>query len=402
MTPVQAKVLEKLPLEKNILVKSKTGTGKTLAFLIAALQSTQVLNSNGTEGFKIVIVAPTRELAIQIHEESKQLCQFSSLICHVLTGGADKRRQLAKLERERTDILVCTAGRMIDLLETVPKFADKMSSVKAFILDEVDRLLDIGMKADIETIASYMPTKRLNLLFSATLEGQTKSIAQNLCGEFDYIDCVDRTVSEVPLHIDQKCLLVPYRDYFNVLAKLILDHRAADPVSKIVVFFQTTKFTQFAADVFYRFEGLTVSSIHSGLRQQQREKVSQRFRESTGGILFTSDVSARGVDYPNVGLVIQMGMPSDRDTYIHRMGRTGRAGKDGKCILVLPPIEKPFLRQLNDMPIEVANVPKLFEAESKQMKQIEQGILYFHEEQRAKIFQAAGNGGNCCILSLMC
>jgi ATP-dependent RNA helicase MSS116 len=221
------------------------------------------------------------------------------------------------------------------------------------ILDEADRLLEMGFKEDIEMIASFLPNKKQSFLFSATISNDVKAIAQKLLlPGHKYIDTVPENEEPTHLKIKQSFMISPHSKQLFLLYQIIRKHMEEQKGGKIIVFFPTTKVVALMTEIFSKFPGLDIIDMHSQLTQYTREKKSDRFRRSTSAIMFTSDVSARGVDYPGVSLVVQMGAPSNRDSYIHRVGRTGRAGKEGEGILILSSFEEKFMDQISDIPIK--------------------------------------------------
>jgi ATP-dependent RNA helicase MSS116 len=168
---------------------------------------------------------------------------------------------------------------------------------------------------------------------------------------YDYIDCVPKNETETHLKIKQTAYIVPFSQQLTFLYNTIMEHQKSTPFPKIMVFLPTTTVVSYLASVFNKIEGLDIIQLHSKLTQQHRVRISNRFKAAKSGILFTTDVSARGVDYPNVTLVIQLGVPPSQEQYIHRVGRTGRADKDGQAILILAPTEKRALSTLTDVPI---------------------------------------------------
>jgi superfamily II DNA/RNA helicase len=362
MSKVQEAVLTRLPLEKDIFVKAKTGTGKTLAFLIPALESSfanQSFNDiKKSVGTAILIVSPTRELAQQIAEEARKLTKFYPCKVHCLVGGEPKRKQVRDLDHQRADIVVGTPGRLNDMLRSVRHFKRSCESIKTLILDEADQLLDMGFKDEIQDILREIPEQRQTLLFSATLTPQIRqSIVQfALSADHDLLDTVDPNEINTNLQVKQDYYVAPFADQAAVISN-ILTNREAAVNGKTMVFLPTTRMTEMYAEVFRELLGpkhaKNIYELHSKKSQMQRSKISDRFRSARpGSVLFTSDVSARGVDYPGVTLVLQVGVPSSREQYIHRLGRTGRAGKDGEGVIILAPFEEPFVQKdISDLPV---------------------------------------------------
>lgn len=392
MSKVQEAVLTQLPLSQDLLVKAKTGTGKTLAFLIPAIEaSLQAMTTAGPKGGRqcsILIISPTRELAQQIAEEARKLLKFYPAMVHCLVGGEPKGPQIRRLMNSRVDVVVGTPGRLIDMLESVREFGHQTRDVKVLILDEADQLLDMGFSEEIRRITDALPPPeaRQTLLFSATVSPQIKQIAgQSMRPDYIFIDTVDPNDVNTNLQTKQSYVVAPYPDQLPLIRNII-EQRVRDN-GKLMVFLPTTKSTILYSEVFRNMlpnwideedderpmyynnrtrhrrnpppqsSGPKIFELHSKKSQQQRTRISDQFRRARSGILFTSDVSARGVDYPGVSLVLQIGVPSSREQYIHRLGRTGRAGKDGEGIIMLAPFEEGFIRQeISDLPIQKAAI----------------------------------------------
>ncbi|KAI7864280.1 P-loop containing nucleoside triphosphate hydrolase protein [Spinellus fusiger] len=366
MSIVQEAVLSKLPNERDMFVKAKTGTGKTLAFLIAAIQTAMdgrsVQDLKYFQGTSIMIISPTRELANQIAVEAEKLCSGHPFKVHCMVGGDSKRRQIMDLERRRCDIVVGTPGRLHDMLNSVRDFKNMCEGIKVLVLDEADQLLDMGFKQELQRIFNLIPAKRQTMLFSATM---SRDIRDNLgkfalSSNYELIDTVGKDEVNTHMHIKQSALVAPYDEQLALIRNLLTNYDAANK-GKVIVFLPTTKSTIIYSHLFKMLlPGRIVYEIHSKKTQDQRTRIADRFRRTNDGILFTSDVSARGVDYPGVTLVLQIGVPSTREQYIHRLGRTGRAGRDGEGIIVLAPFEKDFLtREVKDMPIEKLVAPAM-------------------------------------------
>lgn len=360
MSIVQEAVLSRLPNEDDMFVKAKTGTGKTLAFLIAALETAtrgkSYADLRGFDGASIFIVSPTRELASQIALEASRLTKYYPFKVHCFVGGESKMRQLRQLERGRCDIIVGTPGRLNDLLQTEKHFKKLCQTTKVVVLDEADQLVDMGFKEEVRRLLRQLPRQRQTLLFSATLSDEVKGSIGDFALNKDYklIDTVGEEDVNTHMHVKQSALIASYRDQVPLLRNLLRDYKAANS-GKVIVFLPTTKATMFYGQLFrYLLPERDVMDIHSRKSQEQRTRITKRFKSARNGtILFTSDVSARGVDYPNVSLVVQIGIPSSRNQYIHRLGRTGRAGKDGEGILILAPFEKPFVEKvIGDLPVQ--------------------------------------------------
>lgn len=255
-----------------------------------------------------------------------------------------------RLERDRCDVLIATPGRLTDHIENTGGFRNRLSALRVLILDEADQLLDMGFRRDIERILAALPRERQTLLFSATMPPEVRSVAGlALKRDHAFVDTVGEAASHTHEHVRQRAMVAPMEAQCGVLYALLRSLQQADAEAKVIVFFCTARQTQFHAELFSAL-GLPTLEIHSRKSQAQRDKASALFRTARSGFLFTSDVSARGVDYPDVTAVVQVGAPADRSQYIHRLGRTARAGKVGEGFLVLCPFEQYIIKARNNAP----------------------------------------------------
>ena len=212
----------------------------------------------------------------------------------------------------------------------------------------------MGFKNQIESILRNIPDHRTTLMFSATLSKQVKDIASlTLRKGYKHVDCVPRSDVDTHLKVKQSFAIVPTKEQIYLIQDIIAHHKNENPAGKIMIFFPSTNQVIYFTELMnlLKNSGVNCMMIHAKLTQIQRSRVSDQFRKSRSGILVTTDVSARGVDYPNVTLVVQVGMPSNREQYVHRIGRTGRADKEGEAILILSPFEKRYLNLLSMVPI---------------------------------------------------
>lgn len=429
MSEVQQRVLSLLPELANpfndtpmpdnqggrdLLVKAKTGTGKTIAFLTPAIErrlraSRQVLKGKYTGPFAkmlakekpdlyeatdldkqkrvsiwrdfhantagVLILSPTRELATQIATEAEKLTKHhKNFGVQLLVGGASRVNQLRQWSRTRPDIVVATPGRLLDLLNEEKIVRNSLSALQTLIYDEADTLLDMGFRDDLEKILRFLPKKedRNTMLFSATVSKDIREIArQSLASDHRFIDCVPAGESNVHEHIPQFATVVrDGKEQLEQLTRLIAIDQLRNPgKSKVVVFAPTTKMVELFANLFKDRNGLidglpagrntSTYELHSRKDSSQRFRISDSFRNDKRGasILFTSDVSARGVDYPGTTRVINLGIAGTTDQYIHRIGRTGRAGAQGRADIILQGFEAGFLdTSLRKLPIKIEAV----------------------------------------------
>jgi ATP-dependent RNA helicase MSS116, mitochondrial len=352
MTLVQSATLSSILSGKDCLAKAKTGTGKTLAFLIPAVE----LFKNDTADPSVIstlILSPTRELATQIGEEAKNLLTFHRNN-NVVTffGGTNINKDKRELSRHIA-VLVATPGRMNDHLSNTPGFCSKFNKMRMLILDEADQLLEMGFKPEIDKIISFLPpaSRRQTLLFSATVPQIVTEIARNtLKPGYTFIDTVGVEAEQTHLHVDQQVITVTNRDLVAAVYAILMEKRKIKN-HKIIVFFTTARVTGFMADLF-KTMNFDILQIHSRLSQSVRTKTSDNFRLGTDKIMFSSDVSARGMDYPDVTFVLQVGS-TEKSQYIHRLGRTARAGKEGSgCLILCDFEENSMLRELKEMPLK--------------------------------------------------
>lgn len=360
LTEVQNATLPIIMDGKDVLAKAKTGTGKTIAFLLPSIEGL-VLAPPPQRAISVLVLSPTRELASQIAKEADALLTYHPFKATVVYGGTNINSERNRLAQGRCDVLVATPGRLIDHLENSTGLAQRLAStVRCLVLDEADQLLEMGFKVSIERILSFLPTARQTLLFSATMPQAVHQVAGlALKKNYAFVDTVGEDNVATNDQVQQAWVTVPMEQTFHVL-RCILRAASANPGHKIIVFFTTARLTQLMAAVMQGAGFPDVLEIHSRKSQSARDKSSTAFRAAQEAIMFTSDVSARGVDYPDVSLVIQVGQPSSREQYIHRLGRTARAGKSGQGVLLLAPYEQNFVkRELKDLPISQSSLPAL-------------------------------------------
>lgn len=366
MTEVQSKVIEKTMKSdaSDMVVQSRTGTGKTIAYLIPTIER---LVQNPPEGIGAIIIAPTRELVLQITHDCEKLLSFHKMEVVALCGGHHRRQDQDMIRRKRPQLVVCTVGRLMDHLESTFMFHSLIENVQTLVLDEADRLLEVGRIQDLRAVLSYLPAAstggmnnqgRQTLLFSATVNDAVKDIAARACrASFEVIDCVPKDEVVTAISVKQSAVIVPAANLTLSLYNIIMNEmqdRLHD--YKIIVFFPTARLTAFMSSLFREQFRLPLQEIHRRRDGPSRLLASQRFANDQTSILFTSDVSARGMDYKNVSLVIQFCAPPDADQYVHRVGRTGRAGRDGSSILLLPSAEAFSVEELQQRKIPLETV----------------------------------------------
>mmetsp|Transcript_834 Transcript_834/g.1372 ORF Transcript_834/g.1372 Transcript_834/m.1372 type:complete len:604 (-) Transcript_834:42-1853(-) len=362
MTVVQSETLSVILKGTDCLARAKTGTGKTLAFLIPAVEQLRLSNNNSSHDIDCLVLSPTRELAFQISAEAESLTKFHNIRTICCVGGTNINKDHRAL-KSSLQILVATPGRLLDHLAN-NGLAARFTNMKILIFDECDQLLDQGFRPDLEKILKLLEPsrgKRQTLLFSATMPASVSDIANRaLKKDYAYIDTVGDDEEQTHMHVQQELLVTPQGQQIHAMERILSQHVRECPNYKVIVFFTTARLTGFMADLFNSEQsklGFSVLEIHSRKSQSVRQKASDKFRLAKSAVLFSSDVSARGMDYPDVTFVLQVGI-TERAQYIHRLGRTARAGKEGKGALLLADYEEKWMvKQLEDMPLKRTPIP---------------------------------------------
>lgn len=320
-TPVQLQAIPRALAGKNLLVSSKTGSGKTAAFLLPALQYILTNASVNPSSARVLILTPTRELARQIVKNAQQLLKFTSIKVGMVCGGEEFKYQKAML-RKNPEIVVGTPGR---LAEHVQHKSTDFTGLDFLILDEADRMLEMGLNEDVIAIANTCREERQTLLFSATLEptGIRHLIKQVVLGESEEIG-----IEEAANAIHQQMILA---DDVKHKEKLLVALLEKSPFEKVVIF-TNTKAKAVQLDNVLRYHKHKVSALHGDITQDQRRVSLDFFRQGKTQVLVATDVAARGLDIPGVDLVVNFDMAHSGDDYLHRIGRTGRADAEGRAV----------------------------------------------------------------------
>ena len=324
-TPIQAKTIPfLLSNKKDLIGKAQTGTGKTAAFGIPLIENIVP----DSKKIQALILAPTRELAIQVTEELSSFAEEQKTRIIAVYGGQPIERQISRLQRG-VDIVVGTPGRILDHLD---RGTMDISNVSYIVLDEADEMLNMGFVEDIEAILKAAPKTRRTVLFSATMPPHIERLAKQYMNEYEVISVASEQISRD--NIQQIYFEVSQADKFEALFRIIDVEE-----SFYGMVFVRTKVD--ADEVAHKLanRGCRVEAIHGDLSQGQREKVLQKFRNKNITILVATDVAARGIDVDNLTHVINYSLPQDPESYVHRIGRTGRAGKSGTAITLITPSE---------------------------------------------------------------
>ena len=327
-TKIQEEVIKAAMAGKSIIGQSQTGTGKTAAFVIPLLQK---LDANIRKP-QVIVLAPTRELAMQIREEFFKLSFGTNLRSIAVYGGSNIRSQREALEGG-PQIVVATTGRLIDLIER--RFID-LSNVQYLVLDEVDRMLDMGFIDDIDMIWSRLGNVKQSMTFSATIPQEVNNLLAKYVG--DGYESIKATENLMVSKIDHAFIEVPHFEKYDMLKKYIHDHKDV----KIVVFCRMKHETEDIADMLER-DGFSTGCLHGDMQQRDRTRSLKRFQDGFCNVFITTDVAARGLNMKDIMLVVNYNVPEDPEAYIHRIGRTGRAGAEGKAIMFVTSGERNLL-----------------------------------------------------------
>lgn len=321
-TEIQGEAIPEVLSGKDVIASAQTGSGKTLAFLLPVMHL-MLKNPSPTTGCRALILAPTRELADQIGQQIKAFSNHAHLKYVLLTGGADFKYQASKL-RKNPEFIVATPGRLTDHLR---RNSTDLKDLEFLVLDEADRMLELGFKDDLTAIAEQANPKRQSLLFSATMRNpQVLAIAKSLLN--DPIRVGTETAAEHNTNIFHKYVLCDDDKFKQKLLKLILqDHES----SQVIIFANTKAKTNQLRGILEYF-GLKAGCLHGDMTQDQRQQILKAFRFRKFQFLVATDVAARGLDIPEIQLVVHYEMARKPEDYIHRSGRTARAGRSGSSI----------------------------------------------------------------------
>jgi ATP-dependent RNA helicase DDX10/DBP4 len=354
LTDIQSKAIPLALKGADILGAAKTGSGKTLAFLVPVLENLYRAQCIGQDaGMGAMIISPTRELAIQIFDVLRKIGGKGHLFAAgLIIGGKSLRDERDALSR--MNIVVCTPGRMLQHLSQTSAFS--VDNLRMLVLDEADRIMDMGFKKDVDAIIEYLPPDRQTLLFSATQTKRVSDLSRLALKDPEYISVHQSASTATPKTLQQNYVITPLPEKLDTLWSFL----QASKKSKILVFLSSGKQVRFVYESFRHMQpGIPLLHLHGRQKQTARLEITQKFSRAKYSCLFATDVVARGLDFPAVDWVIQVDCPEDADTYIHRVGRTARYEKSGRAVLFLDPSEEEgMLSHLEQkkVPIERINV----------------------------------------------
>ena len=349
MTPIQENVLKFTLAGHDAIGRAQTGTGKTAAFLVSVIND--LLNNPIKEQrfrgeARALILAPTRELALQIESDAKDLTKFTDLHLVTLLGGVDFDKQKAQLDKQFVDIIVATPGRLIDFVEQKEVWLDQ---IEFLVIDEADRLLDMGFIPSVKRIVRYSPRKeqRQTLMFSATFSYDVLNLAQQWL--FEPVTVEIEPEKKTNADVEQRVYMVAKTDKYKLLQEILRD----EPIEKVMIFANRRDQVRKLYDHLKR-DGYKVVMLSGEIAQDKRIKMLDQFKNGHHNIMIATDVAGRGIHVDGVSHVINFTLPEQSDDYVHRIGRTGRAGSSGVSIsflseddaFYLPEIEKAIGQKL--------------------------------------------------------
>ncbi|QPG99728.1 hypothetical protein C2857_002419 [Epichloe festucae Fl1] len=391
MMPVQAATLWELlpPNRKDCLVQARTGTGKTVAFLLPALQTMITQKQQASSTISLLVISPTRELALQIAQEATSLLQrLPAYRVRTAIGGTNKDKEEKQI-LSGCDVLIATPGRLMDHMSNEDVLY-ALRRLDTLVLDEADRLLDMGFMPSLREIVGKLPNRkevnRQGMLFSATIAQHVNQVVGLVLSPgYEFISTIPEGEANTHERVPQLLIKVP--TFSSVAAGMVgaIREEAAKQINfKAIVFAPTAAAAGLYGQVLSMIPGLPpVSTLHSRMTQNKRTKITNEFRDASSAVLTATDVIARGMDFPGVTTVFQIGIPSEKQSYIHRLGRTARADAQGKGIFLICEAESFFpqwtLKQIKFIPQE---------ADLSSVEEVNHILDTIDEEEKAQIYKA--------------
>ncbi|RMX39714.1 hypothetical protein pdam_00008079 [Pocillopora damicornis] len=334
----------------DVLGAAKTGSGKTLAFLIPVIEALWRQQWSSIDGLGALIISPTRELAYQTFEVLCKIGCKHDLSAGLIIGGKDLKHEQERIRR--TNIVVCTPGRLLQHMDETPDFT--CNSLQVLVLDEADRILDLGFAATLNAIIENLPEERQTMLYSATQTRSVQDLARLSLQDPEYIAVHENSSTSTPKGLTQSYVVCELPEKLNFLYSFIRNHIK----SKILVFVSSCKQVKFIYESFRRLRpGIPLMALYGKQKQLKRVAIYNDFCKKTEAVLFATDIAARGLDIPAVHWVIQLDCPEDANTYIHRAGRTARYQKNGQSLLVLlPSEEQEMIKALEEKKIPINRI----------------------------------------------
>jgi ATP-dependent RNA helicase RhlE len=331
-TPIQRQAIPVVLSGSDLIGCAETGTGKTAAFLLPIIQG---ITETPRPGVRVLVLAPTRELALQIEQNYGELNSVKSNRSVTIIGGASMTRQIAGL-RGRACVVIATPGRLLDLME---RGAVQLSTVEVLVLDEADRMLDMGFLPAIRRVLAALPSRRQTLLFSATMSSSIEQLARSTMKEPKLIEVSPR--GQAATMVEQSAYPVAQESK----TALLLDLLEREKFERVLVFTRTRRGAERLSHILSARDH-SVNRIHADRTQSQRESALRGFRDGRTRVLVATDIAARGIDVDAVSHVINYDVPAAPEDYVHRIGRTGRAGLSGRAITIVAPVDELSMRAI--------------------------------------------------------
>ncbi|XP_069739591.1 probable ATP-dependent RNA helicase DDX10 [Phaenicophaeus curvirostris] len=350
VTEIQRQTIGLALQGKDVLGAAKTGSGKTLAFIVPALELLYRQQWTSADGLGVLIISPTRELAYQTFKVLRKVGKNHEFSAGLIIGGKDLKEESERIHH--INMLICTPGRLLQHMDETSYFY--ASDLQMLILDEADRILDMGFADTMNAIIENLPKKRQTLLFSATQTKSVKDLARLSLKDPEYVWVHEKAKFSTPATLDQNYVVCELQQKVNMLYSFLRSHLK----KKSIVFFASCKEVQYLFRVFCKLQpGLPVLALHGKQQQMKRMEVYTCFVRKKAAVLFATDIAARGLDFPAVNWVIQFDCPEDANTYIHRVGRTARYKEGGEALLVLlPSEEKGMVEQLAQRKVPISEI----------------------------------------------
>ncbi|KAJ2581149.1 ATP-dependent RNA helicase dbp4, partial [Coemansia sp. RSA 1836] len=367
MTEIQRKALPYALARRDVLGAAKTGSGKTLAFLIPILESLYRGRWTRFDGLGALVISPTRELAMQIFEVLCKIGRYHKFSAGLVIGGkkVDEEKEILS----KMNILVCTPGRLLQHMDETAGF--DCDNLQVLVLDEADRILDMGFKKTMNAIIANLPRQRQTLLFSATQTKSVKDLARLSLERPEYVGVHEMDKFSTPSKLSQYYMVVDLPQKLDILFSFMKTHVK----SKMIIFLSSGKQVRFVYETFCKIQpGIPLLHLHGKQKQMRRVEIFERFMKMTKAALFCTDIASRGLDFPAVDWVVQVDCPEDCDTYLHRVGRTARYDAAGKGLLLLTPGEAPAMSKL----LTAKNIPiKEISAKSNKVMTVAKQLQHF-------------------------
>ncbi|KAJ2893844.1 ATP-dependent RNA helicase DBP4 [Zalerion maritima] len=366
LTDIQSRSIPAALKGKDILGAAKTGSGKTLAFLVPVLELLFREQWSKQDGLGALIISPTRELAAQIFEVLRKIGRNHLPSAGLIEGGMNFKEEAERIPF--MNIIIGTPGRLLQHMDRTPGFS--VGNLQVLVLDEADRILDMGFQKEVDALVDHLPTARQTMLFSATQTKKVSDLARLSLKEPEYIAVHQEATEATPKQLKQYYFLAPLPTKIDMLWSFI----KANLKSKMIVFLSSSKQVRFVYECFRRLKpGIPLVSLYGRKGQEARLKITEGFAAAKYSCLIATDVVARGIDFPSVNWVVQADCPEDADTYIHRVGRTARYENEGQAVLFLDPVEEEgMLNRLEQKRIPIRKVTPKADKEKSIKDQIQE------------------------------